>query len=91
VYLLETERKGIYVHINYSVIILIPSADEKISNNSESTVPCFFIYQTHQLSQKLVFVCMCVCMCVYVCVCVCMCVYVCVCVCGTSKHVGLTH
>jgi hypothetical protein len=28
-----------------------------------------------------VYVCVCVCMCVYVCVCVCMCVYVCVCVC----------
>jgi hypothetical protein len=28
-----------------------------------------------------VYVCVCVCMCVYVCVCVCMCVYVCVCMC----------
>ena len=30
---------------------------------------------------RLVYVCVCVCMCVYVCVCVCICVYVCVCAC----------
>ncbi len=33
-----------------------------------------------------VYVCVCVCMCVYVCVCVCMCVYVCVCERGTMEE-----
>ena len=38
-----------------------------------------------------VFVCVCVCLCVYVCVCVCMCVFVCVCVNLLGKGIEVRH